>query len=726
MNTEIQEILSFGISTVLFLMLGLVMLTGKRDNLPKTMLALASLASAVWSGTVSYQAYQINAGLQVDVSTAVLLELFRDLFWFAFLIVMLRTAYKSSDQVNKNFKVTFAGISVFIVGLMLLALYRISDDSIPGDLFPEWLAGNDVLVGHLFISIGGLVTVEQLYRNTPVEHRWALKYLWLGIGGMFAYDFYLYSNAFLFQIINKELWNARGFIHAMVVPLIGVAIKREMQWSLGDTSIDIYVSRRMAFHTTTLLASGFYLLFIGVGAYYVREMGGDWGAVAQATFMFASVMALTVLLFSGKVRARLKVAIDKHFFHYKYDYREEWLRIIRTLSSQSESVRLHERAIRALAQIIDSPGGLLMVIKENGYFEVDESWNYAQQKVRESADSELIKFLSDHQFVICLDEYYKDPEMYTRLGPLSLPAWISNNKNAWLIVPLILKDHLMGFVVLLRSPAHQRYFNWEDSDLLKTAGRQAASHLAQYDAAQALVSARRFEEVNKLSAFIVHDIKNMVGQLSMVVSNAARHKSNPMFIDNAIITVENSVNKMNKLLMRLRGGVEKDELRPVSLCGLLEESIRSCVKAGALPVPVLNCLHHEIQVTADKDRMSANIAHLIQNAQDATDEIGSITVRLRTQGNFAVIEIEDTGTGMDLDFIHERLFQPFESTKGTMGIGVFQVREYAHKLGGQLDVESKPGVGSIFRLLIPLSPSRETVQNPQVLHLNEHERKRDA
>ncbi|VAW58720.1 Sensory transduction histidine kinases, partial [hydrothermal vent metagenome] len=215
-------------------------------------------------------------------------------------------------------------------------------------------------------------------------------------------------------------------------------------------------------------------------------------------------------------------------------------------------------------------------------------------------------------------------------------------------------------------------------------------------------------------------------QLSMVVSNAARHKNNPMFIDDAIVTVENSVNKMNKLLTRLRGGGEADESRPISLCGLLEESIRSCVKAGTLPIPVLNCLHQEIRVTADKDRMSANIAHLIQNAQDATDEIGSITVRLRTQGNFAVIEIEDTGMGMDADFIHDRLFQPFESTKGTMGIGVFQVREYAHKLGGQLDVESKPGVGSIFRLLIPLSRSQETINHPRVLHLNEHERKRDA
>jgi putative PEP-CTERM system histidine kinase len=701
------ESISFGISTLLFLMLGLIMLTGKRDNLPKNMLAVASLASAVWSGTVTYQA--AFGGL---LSFTLLLELLRSLAWFAFLLVMLRTAYKNSDQVNKNFKITFVGLSIFIVGLMVLALYRISG----GSLF-EFIAGNDVLVGHLLISIGGIVIVEQLYRNTPEEQRWGLKYLWIGIGSMFAYDFYLYSDAFLFQRIDNELWNARGFIHAMAVPLIGVAIKREMQWSLGKESIDVFLSRRMVFHTTTLLASGIYLIFIGFGGYYVREMGGGWGEVAQATFMFAAFLGLVVLFFSGKIRARIKVMIDKHFFHYKYDYREEWLRIIRTLSQQNDDKTLHVRAIRALAQIIDSPGGLLVMKRDNGFFESDERWNYESVKVREPADSTLNRFLADFSFVISMDEYNDDPEMYTRLGPLELPDWLTSNKNAWLVVPLMLQDDLLGYVVLLRSPAHERYFNWEDSDLLKTAGRQVASHLAQYEAAQALLSARRFEEVNRLSAFIVHDIKNMVGQLSMVVSNAARHKNNPMFIDDAISTVENSVNKMNKLLIRLRGEGGADKQKPLNLCSLLEESIRVCSTAGTLPVPVLSCTTEAIMITADKDRMSANIAHLIQNAQDATDDNGSINVRLREEGEFAVVEIADTGEGMDEKFIHDKLFQPFESTKGTMGIGVFQVREYVHKLGGQLDVESQLGIGSIFRLRIPLSS--HSSNTAQVVHLHE-------
>jgi putative PEP-CTERM system histidine kinase len=697
----IIEVVSFATATVLFLMLGLLMLTGQRDNLPKRMLAFAAIASSLWAGAVTYQA--AYGGL---LSATLLLELLRSMTWFVFLLIMLRTAYKSSKEVSHQFKLAFAGMSIFIAGLMMLALYRISG----GSVF-EFIAGNDVLIGHLLISIGGLVIIEQLYRNTAEEHRWALKYLWIAIGCMFAYDFYLYSDALLFQRIDNELWNARGFIHAMVVPLIGVAIKREMQWSLGKDSIDIFISRRIVFHTTTLLAAGVYMVIIGIGGYYVREQGGSWGVVAQATFIFASILLLTVFFFSGKIRSRIKVLIDKHFFHYKYDYREEWLRIIRTLTAGGETSRLHERAIRSLAQIIDSPGGMLWMKRQNNRYEPDENWNMEAVNARESGDSTFIRFLEEQQFVISLDEFRDEPEAYTRLAQLDLPEWLEGMKDAWLIVPLMLNDSLLGFTVLTRSASHQRYFNWEDSDLLKTAGRQAASHLSQHETSQELDGAKRFEEVNRLSAFIVHDLKNMIGQLSLVVSNASKHKNNPLFMEDAISTVDNSVNKMNKLLSRLRGG-GGENVGSFSLCALLEEVVRSRSKAGALPIPVLNCQAEEVKITADRDRMIANMGHLIQNAQDATEESGRITIRLKKKSHFAILEVEDNGCGMDANFIHDRLFQPFESTKGTMGIGVFQVREYVNKLGGEFDVESTPGEGTVFRLILPISSSGNVISHP--------------
>jgi putative PEP-CTERM system histidine kinase len=231
------------------------------------------------------------------------------------------------------------------------------------------------------------------------------------------------------------------------------------------------------------------------------------------------------------------------------------------------------------------------------------------------------------------------------------------------------------------------------------------------------VSAKRFEEMNRLSAFIVHDLKNLIGQLSMVVSNAAKHKNNPLFMEDAVSTVENSVTKMNKLLMRLRSG-DSDSVTSVNLCELLEETVRSNNKSGALPIPVLNCQVIEARINVDRDRMSANIAHLIQNARDACDENGRITVRLKKTDRHAIVEIEDTGCGMDEEYIRDRLFKPFESTKGTMGIGVFQVREYVVKLGGEVEVESRKGYGTTFRLYIPFAPGTSNViKHPQIIQL---------
>jgi putative PEP-CTERM system histidine kinase len=209
----------------------------------------------------------------------------------------------------------------------------------------------------------------------------------------------------------------------------------------------------------------------------------------------------------------------------------------------------------------------------------------------------------------------------------------------------------------------------------------------------------------------------MIAQLSMVVSNAAKHKSNPLFMEDAVSTVENSVIKMNKLLSRLRGD-STDNITTINLCELLEETVHANSKTGALPIPVLNCQIVEARILADRDRMTANISHLIQNARDACTEHDRITIRLKKSDRFVIIEVEDTGCGMDEAFMRDRLFKPFESTKGTMGIGVFQVREYVEKLGGEIEVDSRKGEGTTFRLRLPFAGQQDKViKNAQVLQL---------
>lgn len=689
------EVISFATAALFFISLSLVLMTGQRSQPQKQLLAMATLSSAAWASVVAYQA--AYGGL---VIIAQLLELLRELTWFAFLLFLLKTAYSATKRVVTRFWITLGVISAFTAALMLLALYRIS-----GGSALELIAGNDVLSGHLLMAVGGLVIVEQLYRNTPAQQRRAIKYLCLAIGGMFAYDFYLYSDALLFQRVSAVLWDARGFIHAMVVPVIGVAISRNLQWTLKKDAIDAFASSRMIFHTTALLGAGLYLIAMGTGGYYVRVQGGTWGLVAQAIFLFGAGLVLSILLFSGQLRASLRIFISKYFFHYKYDYREEWLRFIRTLSSGEPETQLRERAIKALAQIMECPGGILWLRRDNGRFELAARWNMdAPVPSLEPADSALVRFLEQNEWVINLDEHKPNLEQQRSLVGPKFPLWLLTLPDAWLVIPLILHERLMGFVVLARSPVApvQKHFNWEDCDLLKTASRQAASHLAQLEASSALAEARQFEAFNHLSAFVVHDLKNLIAQLSLVVSNATKHRHNPKFMEDTVMTVENSVARMNRLLGQLRSDGARDaQAVSIDLAHILNEIV-TATKAGK-PIISLECQKQSLFVRANRDRFAAVIGHIIQNARDATSSTGRIVVRLRENGDQALVEVEDTGCGMDETFIRERLFRPFETTKGKagMGIGTYETRELIRSMGGEVAVFSRPGQGTIFRLHIP-------------------------
>lgn len=687
--------ISYATAAGIFLALLLVLFTCRTGGLPKNLLAFAVATSSLWAVAAAYQ-----AAFSGPLILPQLMELLRDLAWLVFLLHMLTTkAGEKADVISAGLRVARHGIYAFTAVMILLALYRNFSDS---DL--ALVAGFDFqIAGHLLLAVIGLVLLEHILRNTPLDLLRAVKYLCFSIGGMFAYDFYLYSDALLFQRIDPLLWEARGFINAIVVPVIGISLVRNPQWSPS-----LFISHRMAFHTTALLGSGIYLLAMGVGGYYVRDYGGTWGVVAQTIFLFGAILLLLILLFSGPLRARLRVYINKHFFHYKYDYREEWLRFIRTLSSSDQNASLPERVIRAMAQMIDCPGGVLWVRRDNGWFEPEARWNMELPlPAREPTDSSLVQFLEIQKWVINLDEYQRDPGLYKSLGDLEMPRWLQAVPDAWLISPLILHERLLGFVVLARSPARHQHFNWEDSDLLKTSGSEAASHLAQHTISQALAEARQFEAFNKLSTYVVHDLKNLISQLSLVVSNATRHRNNPLFMENVISTVENSVSKMNRLLTRMRDGVQIDSARMVNLAKLLEEVVRDA--QASKPAPVFECQAGDLTITADRDRLASVMGHVIRNAQDATPEDGRVVVRLQKANGHAVIEVEDTGCGMDEAFIQARLFRPFQTTKGKsgMGIGACEAREFVRSLGGDIHVNSKPDAGTIFRIHFPYQASTE-------------------
>lgn len=667
---------SYAAAAMAFLFLFVLLVTTWRGRLQGMLLAVACLGTAMWAGVAAYLAARPDTAMLA----AEVLEVLRSAVWFAFLVVLLGYSRKEVGPLRR----AAVGLAAFCGVVLAATLYS-------GVVSATW-PGTFGILGRLVLAVIGIVLVEQLYRNVQPQQRWGIKFLCLGLGGMFAYDFYLYSDALLFQRVNADIWAARGVVNALVVPLLAVATARNPKWSL-----DVSVSRRILFHSTAMLGAAVYLLVMAAAGYYVRHFGGSWGAVLQATFLFGAVLLLFVVLFSGTLRARLKVFLSKNFFSYRYDYREEWLRFTRTLSEGEPGVQLYERSIRAIAELVDSSGGALWLSQDEGDFEQVAHWNMHSAKGRAQRDSPLCQFLERRQWVISLEGYEAQPESY---DGLEVPDWLRSIPGAWLVVPLMLHERLLGFVVLARSKAKIN-LNWEVNDLLKTAGRQAASYLAQLEAAKALLVARQFESFNRMSAFVVHDLKNLVSQHSLLLSNAAKHKHKPAFQADMIETIAQSVEKMKRLLLQLRGSYTLEPPAPVALEDLVRQSV--VARSGLRPAPRLEACDGAVSVLAHRARLERVIGHLIQNAIEATPPEGHVVVQLLRQDGTAVIAIADTGCGMSEQFIRYQLFKPFESTKATgMGIGTYEAREYVRELGGRIEVETREAQGTIFRVVLPL------------------------
>jgi putative PEP-CTERM system histidine kinase len=676
---------SYGLGAAAYLALALRMAMGWRHNTRAVLLLLATLATALWAGTGVVVALLDTPTTRLVSNAA---DMLRYGAWFGFVGSLLATAQKTDrpdDAPAPNPWLTYLVVAAaLIASLALSAGPRVTD--------ALGLQGPRTEFGlRIGLAVFGLTLVEQLLRRAPPQARWAIKPLCIGLAGVFGFELFFYADAMLFAQSDADIWAARGIANAMIIPFIVIATARNTGWS-----VEMHLSRGAMFQSTALLVSGVFLVAVGVAGYYVRYLGGDWGRALQIELVFAAVLSIAVVASSGRFRSKLKVFISKHFFSYRYDYREEWLRFTHTLSSETSSQRVQERTIMALANLVESPAGVLWLKEHEHGFRPMARWNMAAVNAAEPANGPFAQFLERTGWIVSVDDCASVPRRY---DGLTLPTWLASIPHAWLIVPLASGPELLGFVVLA-TPRAAVELDWEVRDLLKTASRQAASYLGQLQATEALLEGRKFEAFNRMSAFVVHDLKNLVAQLSLMLRNAERHRDNPEFQGDMLATVKHVVERMNKLMLQLRTGTTPVEnSRPVDLGAVVQ---RVCAAKTSRDAQIEVNLIPGVMALGHEERFEHVIGHLVQNALDATANAGRVTVRLGREDRFAVVEVADTGIGMSPEFVRQRLFKPFETTKATgMGIGVYESSQYIAALGGQILFESTPNVGTRVRILVP-------------------------
>ena len=668
---------SYGLAAVAFAFFALYIFFAWRGALPGGVLFAAVGISSLWAACSAVAA---RGDLALVGALAVLLDVLRVAAWYAFLIVLSRPLWGAWSRWPAYAAVAVVSAQVLA---LLLELAGLSAAFPVAPVIGAWLTH----------AVVGLMLVEQLYRGMPAVSRWGLKPLCLALAAGYIFELYLFADALLFSRLDADVWAARGIAHALLIPLIAIAGTRSPSWTLRMS-----VSREVVFHSTALAGAGLYLLVIAGAAYYVRYFGGDWGRALQMALLFAGLVLLGALLFSGAVRARLRVFISKHLFPYRYDYRAEWLRFTQALSSADRSLDLGQSVIKALSDLVESPGGALWLADGYGKCKLHSRFNHPVVDAVDSLDSPLCAFLAGRGWVVDLEEYRMQPGRYEGLV---LPEWLSRLDDAWLVIPLQTAERLIGFVVL-SSPRAPFDIDWEVLDLLKTAQRQAAGYLDRMLAAEALLEARKFDSFNRMSAFVVHDLKNLVAQLSLMLKNAQRHRDNPEFQQDMLETVANVETRMRGLMTQLQEKRSIDPPRALDLPGLLRTVCES--KRGQMPVIELALESAgPVEVSAHPQRLERIVGHVVQNALDATAQDGKVTLTLAAgKDGRANVVVEDDGCGMTAEFVRERLSRPFQTTKSSgMGIGVYETRQYLEEIGGALHYDSEVGRGTRVTIELP-------------------------
>jgi putative PEP-CTERM system histidine kinase len=652
----------------------LLLLAARNKTLAGSLVLLASLL--VFSSTLS-AALQPKQGFSLLIVMAI--ETFKVAVWSLLIICTQAniTSFKGliTHPKVKQYLQVWAGLSAICWGA---ALFVPDSVKLLFSLF-------------LLLNLWLLVLLEQLYRNADVKVKWAIWSLIIALGMISVFDFVLFAQAAMVNQLDFSYWYARGFIAAISMPLILISTRRIKDWS-----VDVFVSREVVFYSSMLLISGLYLLLLAIAGYVINYFGGAWGDIISIAFILLGGSVLAALLITEKLRREVKVFITKHFFANKYDYRIEWFKSIEQLEI-GESNDYYHTATRIICSSLDIKQGALVKKIVTGKYQCLYQDNYDLNESDLSLLVPIDRFCQKHGWIIDVREFVYVEDSYP---DLLFDADTCRQKNIDIIIPIFMNKSVYGFF-LLPMPKEQEVLNYEDRDLLFSISKQLSNYLSLNEANESLAESKQFDAFNRMSAFLVHDLKNIQAQLALINSNAKRHRDNPDFIDDVFETIESATGRLDKVLTQLRNKqVAESSKKSTDVQAL----IMSVVKQRNVQEPQISAQLSLVRnIVIDEDTLFSVLNHLLQNAQEATNDDGWVKIIAEMITNSLHVKISDSGCGMSAEFIAKRLFKPFDTTKGNagMGIGVYEAKQFIEGMGGTLKVTSRENEGSHFEIILP-------------------------
>ncbi|MCC2979844.1 XrtA/PEP-CTERM system histidine kinase PrsK [Sphingomonas sp. IC4-52] len=648
--------------------------------LPRAPFLAGLFATALWALAV--------AGLDArDVATR-LAECARNLTWLWLMYSLARR--EPNDRAWPSVRAVYAAVAVVTIGCGILALGSV----MVNDARAVLALLRTRLLLQMLGATGALILVNRLRQGSVWRRHSGERMAIVALAMMWSTDLLVFASAWLTGHWPAGLIDLRGAVMVALTPLFSLAVQRADERKMQ-------ASRTVALLSLAMVAVALYVAVTALATAIIGSVGGSYARVVQTALIFGTTAALLALVSTPWTRAWARVLVSKHLFSHRYDYRTEWLRFTETLGAPGtqEESPLDVRVVKAVADLTDSPRGLLL-LPDGAALGTASAWNWPDAPSTDQPDERLFVHLAATGRIIELDAVRAGTADPADQGCVS--PWLRDDEHAWVIVPLRHLGQLAGAVVLAR-PAINRALDWEDFDLFGVAGRQAASYLAEARAHAALADAQRFDEFNRRFAFIMHDLKNLVSQLTLVARNAERHADNPAFRADMVATLTDSSDRMNALLARLsqHHASRAEKAQPVPLLALAER-----IAAGRRAQhPVTASGDPGALALADPGALETLISHLVQNAVEASAAGAEVQLIVSAADGEASITVADYGRGMSPAFVRDQLFRPFVSGKpGGFGLGAFEARQLAEGMGGSISVSSREGAGSSFRVALPLAP----------------------
>ena len=538
----------------------------------------------------------------------------------------------------------------------------------------------------MLFFIGGMVQLERTYVTLHQLQRWEVKVEVVG-AGLLAASFALYfSQSFLYRSLNLSHIGLRTIF--VVLALVMFFYSRFFR---DRSTAKLSLSRGIAHRSFVLLIVGGYLIILGLLGEGLRYLNfTDYKEVVYVLLLIG-VVALCIVFLSEQLRRKLKVCFHKNFFQAKYDYRDEWQRFANKIGEGSSLESVEKSILELFCQPLACKGAALYLMDyETEDFNHVAAFNFPRDWRPFAKDDALITRLQEKHWIVNLRDDDGDLEesmIHTFRG-----------QGVFLIVPMYFDEDLMGFVILAEQ-INKELLTYEDYDLLKMLARQSIGIIHGLRLSEQLTANREMAAIGKVSTFVLHDLKNQVSGLSLMLDNARDYIADPEFQEDMLETIENTVKNMNGLITRLKNLKEKPEhvIKKVDLADVVNDAVGSV--AGNIVVE-----GSSIAVSADNEEIYKVIMNLLVNAVEASPAGASIAVRYGHEETSGFIEVEDHGCGMEQEFIDNKLFTPFHTTKKHgFGIGLYQCRQIIESHGGEIGVVSEVGKGSTFRILLPVA-----------------------